>query len=386
MAGNIVKLAFGPDCREYSVGEIVHLAKDEPLKLDCGVEISDFPVAYQVYGELNEDKSNAIMVCHALTADQYVCGTHPVTEKSCWWDHMIGSGKTIDTDKYFIICPNIIGGCMGSFGPNCINKETGQPYKLDFPVITIGDMVNAQKLLIDYLGIEQLFSVIGGSMGGMQVLQWVKSYPKMLKSAIPIATALKHSAQNISFHEIGRQAIMADPDWCGGNYMDQNKFPSKGLSVARMTAHITYLSEQSLQRKFGRELQDRDELSYGFETDFQVEGYLKHQGISFIERFDPNSYLYITKAVDYFDLTDSSVDFRDSCEGCDISFCVISITTDWLYTTEEVKRIVNVLSGVSTDISFVEIESDKGHDAFLIEDPSLYETIKGFLGRVDKKC
>ena len=275
----------------------------EPLALDSGLSLGPYAIAYQTYGKLNADRSNAILICHALTGDQYVAEPHPITGKPGWWDILAGPGKVLDTERYFLICANVLGGCMGSTGPMEINPATGKPWGLGFPVITIGDMVRAQKRLIDHLGIEQLFGVIGGSMGGMQVLQWAASYPERVFAAVPIAGAARHSAQNIAFHEVGRQAIMADPELvqrqlshaaaCG---------PERGLAVARMAAHITYLSEQALHRKFGRNLQNREALTYGFDADFQVENYLRHQGITFVDRFDANSYLYITRACDYFDL------------------------------------------------------------------------------------
>ena len=344
------------------------------------VLIADFPVAYQTYGELNADKSNAIFVCHALTGDQYLAEPHPVTGKEGWWDLMVGPGKTIDTERYFVICPNILGGCMGTFGPKETNPETGKPWGLDFPVITIGDMVRCQVLLLDHLGIDKLFAVTGGSMGGMQVLEWASRYPERLFAAIPIAAAAHHSAQNIAFHEVGRQAIMADPDWCGGDYLNQGKNPTKGLAVARMAAHITYLSDQSLHRKFGRRLQDRDALTYGFDAEFQVESYLRHQGITFVDRFDANSYLYITRAMDYFDLAaNHNGNLADAFKDTPVRFCVISFTGDWLYPTEENRRVVHALNSVAANVSFAEIESDQGHDAFLLDEPEFHRLLKGFL-------
>ncbi|MEX2299243.1 MAG: homoserine O-acetyltransferase, partial [Dongiaceae bacterium] len=278
------------------------LGEDKPLPLDCGLTMAPFSVAYQTYGSLNAERSNAILACHALTGDQYLLGSHPVTGKTGWWDMMVGPGKPLDTDRFFIICPNVLGGCMGSTGPRDIDPATGEPWGLSFPVITIADMVRAQARLLDHLGIDKLFCVIGGSMGGMQVLQWAAAYPERVFSAVPIACAARHSAQNIAFHEVGRQAIMADPDWCGGNYLKERRVPARGLSVARMAAHITYLSESALHRKFGRNLQDRNAITFGFDADFQVESYLRHQGSTFVERFDANAYLYITRAMDYFDL------------------------------------------------------------------------------------
>ncbi len=287
---------------ESGPGKRVQLGVEAPLRLDCGIDLGNFTVAYQTYGELNADKSNAIMICHALTGDHYVAEDHPITGRPGWWDVVVGPGKVLDTNRYFIICSNILGGCLGTAGPKEINPETGKAWGLDFPVITIADMVRAQTLLLDHLGIEKLFSVIGGSMGGMQVLEWASMYPDRVCSAIPIATAPHHSAQNIAFHEVGRQAIMADPDWCGGDYLEQGLNPNRGLAIARMVAHITYLSEPALQTKFGRRLQDREAVTFGFDADFQVESYLRHQGSTFVDRFDANSYLYITRAMDYFDL------------------------------------------------------------------------------------
>jgi len=361
-------------------GHHVRLGVEASLRLDCGMEISDFPVAYQTYGELNADKSNAILICHALTGDQFLAEPHPLTGQEGWWDLMVGPGKTIDTGRYFVICVNILGGCMGTIGPRDINPETGTPWGLDFPVITIADMVRCQALVIDHLGIEKLFSVIGGSMGGMQALEWASMYPDRLWTAIPIASAALHTAQNIAFHEVGRQAIMADPDWCGGDYLNQGKKPVKGLAVARMAAHITYLSDQALHRKFGRRLQERDTLAYGFDADFQVESYLRHQGITFVDRFDANSYLYITRAMDYFDLAAKhGGELANAFKDSKVRFCVISFTGDWLYTTEGNRRIVHALNSVAVNVSFAEIESDQGHDAFLLDEPDFERVLKGFL-------
>ncbi|MDP6926616.1 MAG: homoserine O-acetyltransferase, partial [Rhodospirillales bacterium] len=294
----------GVDCKNIAAGECVILGRDDPLRLDCGVEFSDFNVAYQTYGELNNDRSNAVLLCHALTGDQFVADNHPVTGKPGWWETVIGPGKLLDTKRFFVICSNILGGCMGTIGPKEINPETGKPWGLDFPVITISDMVRAQAMLLDHLEIDRLFCVIGGSMGGMQVLEWASAYPERVFAAVPIATAAHHSAQNIAFNEVGRQAIMADPEWQGGEYLNSDGSPHRGLAIARMVAHITYLSELSLHRKFGRRLQDREAITFGFDADFQVESYLRHQGSTFVDRFDANSYLYITRAMDYFDLAE----------------------------------------------------------------------------------
>jgi len=361
-------------------GQIAEFDDSKPLKLDSGETLTPLRIAYQTYGTLNAEKSNAVLVCHALTGDQHVANDHPITGKPGWWVSMIGPGKPIDTDRYFVICPNIVGGCMGTTGPRDINPKTGKPYGLSFPVITIRDMVRAQAMLLDHLAIKDLFCVIGGSMGGMQVLQWAASYPDRVFSAIPIATAAQHSSQNIAFHEVGRQAIMADMDWHGGDYLQSQTHPHKGLAVARMIAHITYLSEQALQRKFGRNLQDREQVTYGFDADFQIESYLRHQGFTFVDRFDANSYLYITRAMDYFDLrADYGGVLANAFRGTPTRFCCVSFTSDWLYPTSENRRIVNALNAVAANVSFVEIDSDKGHDAFLLEEPEMWSTLRGFI-------
>jgi homoserine O-acetyltransferase len=352
----------------------------EPLKLDNGTVLGPTTIAYRTYGKLNTTKSNAILICHALTGDQYAAERHPITGKPGWWESLAGPGKVLDTERYFLICANVLGGCMGSTGPMELNPETGKPWGLSFPVITIADMVRAQKRLIDHLGIDKLFCVIGGSMGGMQVLEWAASYPQRVFSAVPIASAARHSAQNIAFHEVGRQAIMADPEWAGGNYQALGKKPSRGLAVARMAAHITYLSEPALHRKFGRNLQNREALGFGFDADFQVEGYLRHQGISFVERFDANSYLYITRACDYFDLAaEHGGVLANAFTGSKTRFCVISFTSDWLYPTAENREIVHALNAAAANVSFVEVATDKGHDAFLLEEPEFFATLRGFL-------
>lgn len=361
-------------------GHRVCLGHDQPLKLDCGLEFRDFPVAYQTYGRLNAEKTNAILVCHALTGDQFVADNHPVTNKPGWWSLLVGPGRIIDTDRYFVVCTNVIGGCMGSTGPAEINSETSEPWGLSFPIITIADMVRAQAMLLDHLEIEQLFAVIGGSMGGMQVLEWAALYPDRLFAAIPIATAAHHTAQNIAFHEVGRQAIMADPNWHHGNYWRFGTTPDSGLAVARMAAHITYLSEPKLHEKFGRNLQNRPAISYGFDADFQVESYLRHQGSTFVERFDANSYLYITRAMDYFDLAARYGGvLANAFRGSKVRFCVISFTSDWLYPTVQSRRIVHALNAVAANVSFAEIVSNNGHDAFLMDEPELHRVLAGFL-------
>ncbi|HWK46196.1 MAG TPA: homoserine O-acetyltransferase [Stellaceae bacterium] len=352
----------------------------EPLSLDSGATLAPYQIAYRTYGRLNADRSNAVLVCHALTGDQYVAETHPITGKPGWWSSLAGPGKLLDTDRYFLICANVLGGCLGSSGPKDANPATGEAWGLNFPLITVGDMVRAQRVLIDHLGIDRLFCVIGGSMGGMQVLEWAARYPERVFAAVPIATAARHSAQNIAFHEVGRQAIMADPDWCGGDYIRQGRRPQRGLAVARMAAHITYLSEQALHRKFGRNLRNPTGLGYGFEADFEVESYLRHQGKSFVDRFDANSYLYITRAMDYFDLAaEHGGKLAGAFKGTRTRYCVISFTSDWLFPTSESRAIVHALNAVAADVSFVEIETDKGHDAFLLDEPEFFQTLRGFL-------
>jgi homoserine O-acetyltransferase len=351
----------------------------QALRLDSGARLEPLEVAYETYGRLNDTRSNAVLICHALTGDQYAASSHPVTGKPGWWNRVIGPGLPLDPERYFIICTNVIGGCMGSTGPASMDPKTGQPYGLAFPVITIADMVRAQAMLIEALGIETLFAAVGGSMGGMQVLQWAADYPEKLFSAVCIAAAARHSAQNIAFHEVGRQAIMADLDWRAGAYETAGVRPEKGLAVARMAAHITYLSEAALQRKFGRELQ-RDGLSWGFDADFQVESYLRHQGTSFVDRFDANSYLYITRALDYFDLAaqHGGVLANAYVKARGVRFCVLSFSSDWLYSTAESRDIVRALNAAGCRASFVEIETDKGHDAFFLDEPQFHETLFGF--------
>ncbi len=351
---------------------------EEPIKLDSGKILDNVSVAYETYGELNKEKSNAILICHALTGDAHAAGWHKGDKKPGWWEIVIGPGKALDSEKYFIICSNVLGGCKGTTGPSSINPKTNKPYGLDFPVITIGDMVNVQKKLIDSFGISQLTAVIGGSMGGMQVLEWMVSYPEMMKKAIPIATTAMSSPQQIAFNDVGRQAIFADPNWNKGNYYATGELPKNGLSLARMIAHITYLSDESMDIKFGRGLQDKDEISYDFSVDFQVESYLKHQGEVFVKRFDANSYLYITKAVDLFDLriNDSLIDGFKNIES---KIHIISVDSDWLYPTEQSTEMVTALNANNVDVSFSEIKSNYGHDAFLLEKGQLNFILSKFL-------
>jgi len=359
--------------------QCVRFGVDQALPLDAGGTLGPWQIAYETYGTLNADKSNAVLICHALTGDQYVASTNPITGKSGWWGLMVGPGKPIDTDKYFVICSNVLGGCLGTTGPASTNPETGKPYGLTMPVVTIRDMVRAQARLVDHLGIDTLFAIAGGSMGGMQVLQWAASYPERVFSAIPIAAGARHSSQNIAFHEVGRQAIMADPNWSGGDYISQGLRPTKGLAVARMAAHITYMSDESLHRKFGRNLQDRESLTFGFDADFQIESYLRHQGMTFVDRFDANSYLYVTRAMDYFDLAKEFGSLPRAFQGSKTRFCMMSFTSDWLFPTPESKAVVKALNAAAANVSFVEVESDRGHDAFLLDVPEMFSTIRGFV-------
>ena len=362
-----------------------YIVKDV-LKLDCGKEISNFPIAYETYGKLNTEKNNGILIFHALTGDQFPCGTNPITNKDGWWSYALGPNKAIDTNKFFVISANVIGGCMGSFGPSSIDPLTNKAYGPNFPVITINDMVNAQNFLLDYFKIKKLFAVIGGSMGGMQVLQFVSNFPNKADVAIPIACTASHSAQNIALNELGRQAIMADSEWNKGNYLDNGISPSKGLAVARMAAHITYLSKKGLQEKFGRKLQERDALKFGFDADFQIESYLRYQGSVFVDRFDANSYLYITRAMDYFDLIKQfNGNLSDAFKGSKTKFFIISFTSDWLYPTTENRDIVIALNAIGADVGFIEITSDKGHDSFLLDVPDFLNAVKNFLNNSYKK-
>tara|TARA_B100000686_G_scaffold121689_1_gene128816 strand:- start:2572 stop:3732 length:1161 start_codon:yes stop_codon:yes gene_type:complete len=351
------------------------------FKLDSDYILNNFKIAFKSFGTLNKKKNNVILVCHALTGDQYVTGYNPVTKREGWWSRMVGPDKPIDTNKFFVICSNVIGGCSGSTGPKEIDVNTNSPFGGKFPSITINDIVNAQNYLLESLSIKKLFAVIGGSMGAMQAIQWSLNYPDKIKNIIHIAGALKHSSQNIAFHEVGRQAIMNDNNWNKGSYNENGKRPETGLAVARMIAHITYLSENAMHRKFGRKLQSRDIISFGFDADFQVESYLRYQGRSFVERFDANSYLYLTRAMDYFDIVDKfskAIEFP-AIPNKHINYLVVSFTSDWLFPTIENKEIVKKLNYFNRNVSFTEIETDKGHDSFLLEELELDFTINGFL-------
>ena len=362
-----------------------HVILPGPLRLDGGALLSPVEIAYETYGTLNADASNAVLICHALTGDQHVASPHPVTGKPGWWARMVGPGKPIDPARHFIVCANVLGSCMGSSGPATIDPATSAPWGMAFPVITIRDMVRAQALLLDHLGIAVLQAVVGGSMGGMQALSWPATFPERVRAAVVIASTARHTAQNIAFHEVGRQAVMADPKWRGGAYYDLGDPPAAGLAVARMAAHITYLSEAGLTEKFGRRLQARPDrpdgaISFGFDADFQIESYLRHQGISFVDRFDANSYLYITRAMDYFDLGgEHGGHLANAFRATKARFCLVSFDTDWLYPTAQSRAVVHALNAAGAPVSFVELSSPYGHDAFLLDAPEMNRVVDGFL-------
>jgi homoserine O-acetyltransferase len=353
------------------------------LPLDCGETLMDVQAAYESWGELDEDKANAILVLHAFTGDAHAAGIDH-EGKPGWWANMIGPGKAFDTDKYFVLCVNVLGGCKGTTGPSSIDPATGKPYGLRFPGITISDMVRLQKLVVEHLGIRKLLAVSGGSMGGMQALQWAVDYPEMVEACIPIATTARHSAQQIAFNETGRQAIVADPDFNGGDYYE-GKPPARGLSVARMVGHITYMSDESMREKFGRRLRDRESFSFDFGIDFEVESYLRYRGAQFVNRFDANSYLYITKAMDYFDLTSGKGSLAAALEPAACRFLVISFTSDWLYPSYQSLEVANALRARNHDVTYCELSSSYGHDAFLVDVGEQTEMVKGFLARVYKE-
>ncbi len=374
--------------RENSVGIVekkyyTFAEAPDKLVLESGSQLGPVTIAYETYGTLNKQKDNCILLAHAFSGDSHAAGFYPTDnegDKPGWWDFLVGPGKGIDTNLYFVVCPNILGSCMGSTGPGSINPETGKPYGLSFPMMTIGDMVVTQKALIDHLGITGLLAVIGGSVGGMQVLEWCVRFPKMVRAAVPIATTMRHSALAIAFNEIARQSIMADPNWAKGNYYAGEK-PNMGLSVARMVGHVTYLSDVAMRRKFGRKLQDKDHFSFDFDGDFQVESYLRHQGSKFVSRFDANSVLYITKAADYFDVVDQmgKQGLTDGNNRKKIKYLVVSFSSDWLYPTYQAKELVQTLKRCGQNVSFCEIEADCGHDAFLVPDQRFTTLIRGFL-------
>jgi homoserine O-acetyltransferase len=357
----------------------------DSLALDSGATLAPVEVAYETYGRLNAAKSNAILVLHAFSGDAHAAGISSETGKPGWWDNMIGPGKAFDTNRYFVICSNVLGGCRGTTGPASINPATGCPYAMSFPVITIADMVRAQKMLIDWFGIPRLLTVTGGSMGGMQALEWAVAFPDRVVSAIPIATTTRHSAQQIAFNEVGRQAIMADPEWNEGNYYDKQP-PARGLSVARMVGHITYMSDDSMHEKFGRRLRGKEAFGFGFDVDFEVESYLRYRGSQFVSRFDANSYLYITKAMDYFDLTNGQGSLTAALAGVKARFLVISFSSDWLYPSYQSQEIVRALRSRNCDVGYVELESNYGHDSFLVDVAEQTELVRGFLANTFEKA
>ncbi|MHB0857115.1 MAG: homoserine O-acetyltransferase MetX [Anaerolineae bacterium] len=359
---------------------------DEPaLELDCGQTLAPVTLAYETYGMLSPQRDNAILIEHALSGDAHVAGFNaPDDRKPGWWDNMVGPGKPFDTERYFVICSNIIGGCKGSTGPSSPNPHTGKPYALDYPMVTVGDMVRAQQRLMDHLGIQRLLAVTGGSMGGMQALDWAMRYPQRVASVLAIATTARMSAQGIAFNEVGRQAIMADPCWANGDYYGKSN-PEAGLAIARMIGHITYLSKEQMHSKFGRRLQDREAFGYGFKTEFEVESYLRYQGDAFVKRFDANSYLYISKAVDYFDLAAGYHSLVEALERVSSEFLVISFSSDWLFPTEQSKELVRALQANGVRTTFMEIPSTYGHDAFLLPNEQMEALIRGFLANVQRR-
>lgn len=366
--------------RSVGITRIEHLTFDEPLSLECGAYLSPVTIAYETYGRLNREKNNAILVCHAFSGNAHAAGYHAGEDRPGWWDAIIGPGKSLDTDDYFVICSNILGGCNGTTGPASIDPKTGERYDLSFPIITVGDIVNLQKRLIDHFGIQQLLAVVGGSMGGMQALQWSVSYPEMVRKVVAIATTARSTPQQIAFNEVGRQAIMSDPKWNKGEY-SSGTIPENGLALARMIGHITYLSDASMHNKFGRNLQNKEAIGYDFSTEFQVQSYLHHQGESFTRRFDANSYLYITKAIDYFDLSVNG-SLAEGFSKAGSAFLVISVTSDWLYPPYQSEEIVSALTANDIEVQYCEIRSNYGHDAFLLESGQLNYMILQFLDRL----
>src|SRR5271157_5054805 len=361
-----------------------HTTRFDSISLDSGATLAPVDIAYETYGEPNASKTNAILVLHAFSGDAHAAGISHETGKPGWWDNMIGPGKAFDTNQYFVISSNVLGGCRGSTGPASINPATGCPFGMAFPVITIGDMVRAQRMLIDSLGIERLLTVSGGSMGGMQALEWAVAWPDRVVSAIPIATTTRHSAQQIAFNEVGRQAVMADPDWNDGNYYS-SKPPARGLAVARMVGHITYMSDDSMREKFGRRLRGKENFGFGFDVDFEVESYLRYRGSQFVSRFDANSYLYITKAMDYFDLTNGRGSVAAAFERTEARFLVISFSSDWLYPSYQSQEIVRALRARNCDVAYVELPSNYGHDSFLVDVAEQSDLVRGFLASTFEK-
>lgn len=379
---------------EHSLGIIetqyFTFAQDEPFVLESGATLSPVTMAYETYGALNADRSNAILICHALSGSAHAAGLDAQGQPG-WWDDCIGPGKAFDTDRFFVICGNVLGSCYGTTGPASTNPATGKPFGLRFPVVTIGDIVRTQIALIERLGIEKLLCAVGGSMGGMQALEWAARYPERIRAAIPLATTARSSPMLIAFSEVGRQAIYADPNWQSGDYYENGKRPDAGLAVARMVGHITYLSEESMHKKFGRRLQDRERFGFEFETEFQIESYLRHKGQAFTQRFDANSYLYITKALDYFDLSRDAAQAESSpanrlaaalAPAAPVKFLVVSFTSDWLYPSYHSRELVSALTAVGADVTYLDIQSTWGHDAFLLEVDTMTRLLGSFTDRV----
>ncbi|APZ42703.1 homoserine O-succinyltransferase MetX [Acidihalobacter ferrooxydans] len=360
---------------------------DTPLKLDCGRTLPGFELIYETYGTLNPARDNAILICHALSGDHHAAGYHAMSDrKPGWWDTAIGPGKPLDTDRFFVVAPNNLGGCKGSTGPNTPNPETGRLYGADFPIVTVRDWVRSQALLADVLGIEQWAAVVGGSLGGMQVMQWAIDLPERLRHAVVIAAAPRLSAQNIAFNEVARQAIMSDPDFHQGHFYEHDTVPRRGLMLARMLGHITYLSDEALRDKFGRELRE-GRINFGFDVEFQVESYLRYQGQSFVDRFDANTYLLMTKALDYFDpATERGQDLASVFRDALARFLVISFTTDWRFSPQRSHEIVRALLDADRKVSYAEIESQQGHDAFLLNIPQYMSVLGTYMRRVAREC
>jgi homoserine O-acetyltransferase len=354
----------------------------QPLPLVSGQTLSPVDIAYETYGTLNADNSNVVLICHALTGDQYVAAPNPETRREAWWKTIVGHGRAIDLDTDYVICTNVLGGCMGSTGPASLHPD-GEPWGLRFPIITIADMVRAQAEGLEALGITHLKAVVGGSMGGMQALEWARQFPDRMQACVVIAATARHSAQNIGFYLVGREAIKADPEWCAGQYSREGRFPKAGLGVARMAAHITYVSEAALTRKFDRQLRNRDKVGFGFDMDFQIESYLTHQANGFVDRFDANSYLYVSRAMDYFDLAASAGGvLAHAFGGCEARFAVFAFSSDWHYPPEESRAIVRALHAAGAHASYLEIETDKGHDAFLLDEPGFAAALRGFMAAI----
>jgi homoserine O-acetyltransferase len=357
---------------------VVLFDEGDPLRLESGARIEHVEVAYETYGRLNAARTNAVFVCHALTGDANAAGHHGDATRPGWWDNIIGPGRPLDTDRLFVICANVLGGCKGTTGPGSIDPATGRPYGLRFPQLSVGDLVTVHRALVRHLGIERLLAAIGGSLGGMQVLQWALDHPGEIDGALVIAASARLSAQNIAFSAVAREAIMRDPDFAGGDYYD-NARPDRGLALARMIGHITYLSVESMREKFGRRIQDADEPRYGFDVDFEVESYLHHQGQSFVERFDANTYLYLTRAMDYYDPFGAQA---RKLAQVDTRFLVLSFDSDWRFSTDHARDIVQTLTAARVPVTFREISAPHGHDSFLMAVPEYHRTVAGYIERL----